>query len=79
MYSLIRPKVLLTSQPAWLLYSLEYSSDELYGFQEDIIFHLYIPMADLTRIPNRTDFKCPLEKVTAQVCHVNFVMSKFEC
>lgn len=72
-YSLIRPKFLVTSQPAWFLYALEYSSDELYGFQEDITFHLYIPMDELPGTPSRIDFKCPLEKITAQVCHINFI------
>lgn len=66
-YAFIRPKFMLSLQPAWFLSSLNFSIHKHFGFPREITLHIKIRNGDLPVNTPIYELQYPLEQVTAKV------------
>ena len=72
-YTFIRPKFILSLQPAWFLCSLKFSIHEHFGFSREITLHINLQEDDLPVNTTADELQHPLEQITAKVTIIKLV------
>ena len=73
-YTIIRPIILLSLHPAWLLWTLSFAIDD-YGYPKTVNMHIFITENDLPATTSTYEIKEALEHLTTKVskCRISII------